>query len=90
MTLDHEAYFYRTVYAVILESPDGGQRMNTFVDEDKARDDAELLIESIKESGKEGFKVLLTPLEYSQRKNRIMTENIVTEETEILYGGDDG
>lgn len=89
MTAEHEAYFYRTVYAVILISPNGGQRMNTFVDEDKARADADLLIASLRKAGKSGYKVVLSYLDYSPRKNRIMSENIITDDSEILYGGDD-
>jgi len=89
MTLEHEAYFYRTLYAIILVSPDGGQRMNTFVDEYKARADAELLIESIRESGERGYKVILSYLDYCYRRNLIMTENIISDDSEILYGGDD-
>jgi len=90
MTVEHEAYFYRTLYAVVLVSPNGGQRMNTFDDEGKARVGAEELIKAIKKSGKKGYTVYLTPLEYSPRKNRIMSENIITNESEILYGGDSG
>ena len=89
MTVEHEAYFYRTLYAVILISPNGGQRMNTFAEEDKARKDASKLIESIKNSGASGYKVVLSFLDYSPRKNRIMSENIITDDSEILYEGNE-
>ena len=89
MTTEHEAYFYRTLYAVILISPNGGQRMNTFAEEDKAREDASRLIESIKNSGAGGYKVVLSFLDYSPRKNRIMSENIITDDSEILYEGNE-
>ena len=41
--MEHEAYFYRTLWAVILEGKDGGQTMNFFNDEDEARAEAEML-----------------------------------------------
>ena len=89
MTTEHVAYLYRTLYAVILISPNGGQRMNTFAEEDKAREDASRLIESIKNSGAGGYKVVLSFLDYSPRKNRIMSENIITDDSEILYEGNE-
>jgi len=88
MTIEHEAYFYRILYAVILISPDGGQTMETFVDEDKARQEAEGLVEMAKANNIEGYTVVLSPLDYSPRKNRIMSEDIINEDSEILYGGD--
>ena len=84
--MEHEAYFYRTLRAVILEGKDGGQTMNFFNDEDEARAEAEMLAKIISENNIEGQRILLSPLEYSPKKNRIMSENIITEETEVIYG----
>lgn len=83
--MEHEAYFYRTLWAVILEGKDGGQTMNFFNDEEEARAEAEMLADISRENNIEGNRVLLSPLEYSPRKNRIMSENIITEETEVIY-----
>ena len=88
MTLEHEAYFYRTIYAAIHVSPNGGQRINFFKDEDKALVSAESLVENIKKSGRRGHKVVLTPLDYCHRRNRIMSENTITNDSKVLYGGD--
>ena len=84
--MEHEAYFYRTLWAVIIEGKDGGQTMNFFNDEDEARAEAEMLADISRENNIEGQRVLLSPLEYSPKKNRIMSENIITEETEVIYG----
>ena len=82
--MEHEAYFYRTLWAVILEGKDGGQTMNFFNDEDEARAEAERLAKMGSENNIEGQRILLSPLDYSPRKNRIMSENIITEETEVI------
>ena len=83
--MEHEAYFYRTLWAVILEGKDGGQTMNFFNDEDEARAEAEMLADISRENNIEGQRILLSPLNYSSKKNRIMSENIITEETEVIY-----
>ena len=84
--MEHEAHFYRTLWAVIIEGKDGGQTMNFFNDEEEARAEAEMLAKISRENNIEGQRVLLSPLEYSPKKNRIMSENIITEETEVIYG----
>ena len=83
--MEHEAYFYRTLWAVILEGKDGGQTMNFFNDEDEARAEAEMLADIGRKNNIEGQRVLLSPLEYSPKKRRIMSDNIITEETEVIY-----
>ena len=59
--------------------------MNFFNDEDEARAEAEMLADISRENNIEGQRVLLSPLDYSPKKNRIMSENIITEETEVIY-----
>jgi len=81
---NHEAYFYRTLYAVILVSSNGGQRMNFFTSEEKAREDAEDLINELKDTKKE-WKVYLSYLDYSPKKNRIMSDEIISDESELLF-----
>ena len=85
MSSKHESYFYRTLYAIVLVQPNGGQQWNVFLDEGKARKDAEELINVIKNTGNKGYKVYLSYLEYSTRKNRIMSDEIITDESELLY-----
>ena len=60
--------------------------MNFFNDEDEARADAEMLADISRENNIEGQRILLSPLNYSSKKNRIMSENIITEDTELIYG----
>lgn len=81
----HEEYFYRTLYVVILVSPNGGQQMNSFTSEDKARTDAEELIKTLSEADHPGYKVYLSYLDYSPRLNRIMSEDLITVESELLF-----
>ena len=85
MSNKHESYFYRTLYAIVLVQPNGGQQWNVFLDEGKARKDAEELINAIENSEIKRYEVYLSNLEYSTRKNRIMSDEIITDESELLY-----
>ena len=81
----HEEYFYRTLYAIILVSPNGGQRWNVFNDEDKARADADELIGNISDANDTGYKVYISYLDYCPKKGRLVSSDIITDESELLY-----
>lgn len=81
----HEEYFYRTLYVVILISPNGGHQMNSYSSEDKARIDEDELIKTLSEADHSGYKVYLSYLDYSTRLNRIMSDDLITDDSELLF-----
>lgn len=75
----------KTLYGVVLKSKDGGVRMNSFLIKESALKEAEETIKAIKSSNKKGFKVYLSELEYDEYKNRILSNNLINDESELLF-----
>lgn len=78
------------VYGVVIVGADGGQRMNSFGEEDAANREGERIVREAKElqeKGKlaRGIKIYLSVLDYSKKKNLILSERLVDENSKLLY-----
>lgn len=74
-----------TLYGVVLKRKDGGVNMNSFLIKESALKEAEETIELIKSSNKKGFKVYLSELVYDEYKNKILSDNLINDESELLF-----
>ncbi|MBP3047286.1 hypothetical protein J9345_11470 [Bacillus subtilis subsp. subtilis] len=73
-----------TLYGVVLKHS-GGVNMNSFLIKESALKEADKTIEAIKLSNKKGFEVYLSELEYDEYKNRILSENLINDDSELLF-----
>lgn len=83
--MNHEEYFYRTLYTIVIVSPNGGQNMDYFTKEVDAIADANRIEEAMKEGGVEGYSIFLSELDYDHRKNRIVSGEFITDESRLMY-----
>lgn len=75
----------KTLYTIITEDKSGGQSIDSYLKEDSALKKADEIIEHIKKSNRKGFKVYLSELDYDSRKNRILSDEIINNESELLF-----
>ncbi|ASB89346.1 hypothetical protein ACH95_22660 [Bacillus glycinifermentans] len=75
----------KTLYGVVLKSNNGGEKMNSFLTENSALNEAEKLVNLIKSSNKKGFKVYLSKLEYDEYENVILSDSLIGNKTKLIF-----
>ena len=75
----------KTLYGVIIKFSNGGENMESFLIKDSAVKKANEIINLIRSSNKKGFKIYLSELEYNEYKNRILSEHLINDESELLF-----
>ncbi|QQO40456.1 hypothetical protein 000TH008_28 [Bacillus phage 000TH008] len=75
----------KTLYGVVLKDSSGGERMNSFLVENSALNEANNLVNIIKSSGKTGFKVYFSELSYDKNENVILSKSLVNSQSKLIF-----
>lgn len=73
------------LYAVVVKFQDGGEVMDSYLKVESALNKSKEIIEHIVKSKREGIKVYLSELEYDEYKNRLLTSDLINNESELLF-----
>lgn len=74
-----------TLYSVVVQDSDGGQNMDSYSTEKSAVDRGKEIVDAIKTSGRKGFKVYLSELDYDLSRNIILSESLINGDSELLF-----
>ena len=75
----------KTLYGVVIKFNNGGENMDSFLVKDSALDKAKEIINFIKLNNKKGIKVYLSELEYDEYNNRILSNSLISNQSELLF-----
>lgn len=73
------------LYGVVVEFKDGGQRMNSFLKKESAISEANKVVKQAKEKSIKGLKVYFSELEYDEYRNKLISSNLVNNDSELLF-----
>ncbi|MGE6627809.1 hypothetical protein [Bacillus pumilus] len=74
-----------TLYSVVVQSSNGGQNMDSYLIEKSAVDRGKEIVDAIKTSGRKGFKVYFSELDYDLSRNKILTDSLINNDSELLF-----
>lgn len=73
------------IYSIVVKSSDGGMNMDSFLKRDSAINRSKEIINHISKSSKKGIQVYLSELKYDYSKNRILSESLINNDSELLF-----
>lgn len=75
----------KNLYGVVTQFNDGSETLDSYLTKDSALNRAKEIIEHINKNNRVGFKVYLSELLYDYRKNVILSDTLIDDDSILLF-----
>ena len=73
------------LYSIVVKFSDGGQVMDSFLKRDSAINRSKEIINHIQQAKRKGVNVYLSELRYDEYNNRLLTDKLINNESDLLF-----